>query len=237
MQSTVIRSRDGLDLVSYLSLPRDADTDGDGQVDEPLPMVLLVHGQRQRWGYDPAFQLLANRGYAVLSVKGKQMQDDLLDAVDWAIAKGIAAKDQICILGGSYGGYATLVGLAMTPEVFACGVDGPGEPSPQIDPEAITKPLLIAQGGQVTKSDSDQIVAAMQAKHVPVSYVVFPDEGHVFQRPENDLAFWAVTEAFLSVQLGGWYQPITEAELKASSIVIEAGRSWLPGLPASRKVR
>lgn len=99
----------------------------------------------------------------------------------------------------------------------------------------ITKPLLIGQGAndpRVKKAESDQIVKAMQAKDIPVSYVVFPDEGHGFARPENDIAFFAVTEAFLSVHLGGWFQPIAPSELASSSMLIEAGKQWLPGLPA-----
>src|SRR5262249_38933022 len=94
------------------------------------------------YGYSPFIQLFANRGYAVLQVNyrgstgfgkkflnaanhewAKKMHDDLLDAVAWAVAKGVTTKDQVAIAGGSYGGYATLVGLAMTPDVFRCGVD------------------------------------------------------------------------------------------------------------------
>ena len=139
----IIQARDGLELVSYLSLPRWADQGG--RPERPLPMVLLVHGgpwARDDWGYDAQHQLLANRGYAVLSVNfrgstgfGKsflnaanhewsgKMHDDLLDAVAWAVEQGIALADQVAIMGGSYGGYATLVGLTFTPDVFACGVD------------------------------------------------------------------------------------------------------------------
>src|SRR5690606_35174738 len=111
----------------------------------PLPMVLLVHGgpwARDGYGFNRAHQWLANRGYAVLSVNfrgstgfgkafvnaanlewGARMHDDLIDAVEWAIEQGIAERDKVAIMGGSYGGYATLVGLTFTPEVFACGVD------------------------------------------------------------------------------------------------------------------
>src|SRR5262249_29221531 len=138
-----IKARDGLTLVSYLSLPASADPDGDGKANAPVPMVLFVHGGpwgRDSWGYDPVHQLLANRGYAVLSVNfrgstgfgkkflnagnlqwGKKMHDDLLDAVDWAVGAGVAPRDEVCIAGGSYGGYATLVGVSMTPTVFRCG--------------------------------------------------------------------------------------------------------------------
>lgn len=145
MHSQEIKTRDGLNLVCYLSLPMWADADGDGRPDAPLPMILNVHGgpwARDDWGYDPEHQLLANRGYAVLSVNyrgstgfGKEflnaanrawagtMHDDLIDAVNWAVAQKIAQKDKVAIMGGSYGGYATLVGLTFTPDVFACGVD------------------------------------------------------------------------------------------------------------------
>jgi len=108
-------------------------------------MVMDVHGgpwSRDEWGYNPYHQWLANRGYAVLNVNyrgstgfGKhfvnaangqwsgKMHEDLLDAVDWAVEKGIAQRDKVAIMGGSYGGYATLAGLTMTPDAFACGVD------------------------------------------------------------------------------------------------------------------
>ena len=132
MEPVTIRARDGLALVSYLSRPRDsspADT---------LPMVLLVHGgpwARDLWGLHPNHQWLANRGYAVLSVNfrgstgfGKsfvnagdrewagKMHDDLIDAVDWAVAQGIADPARVAIMGASYGGYSALVGVTFTPE-------------------------------------------------------------------------------------------------------------------------
>ena len=111
---------------------------------KPLPTVLLVHGGpwgRDAWGFDPYHQWLANRGYAVLSVNfrgstgfgkafvnagnlawGREMHDDLLDAVAWAVEQGVAQQDT-AIMGSSYGGYAALAGLTFTPEVFAAGVD------------------------------------------------------------------------------------------------------------------
>ena len=145
MHARIIQSRDGLDLVSYLSLPPWSDPDGDGRPREPLPMILLVHGgpwTRDTWGYKTRHQWLANRGYAVLSVNfrgstgfgkafanagtrewGRRMQDDLLDGVEWAIDTGVTRRGEVGIMGGSYGGYATLAGLTLAPEVFACGVD------------------------------------------------------------------------------------------------------------------
>lgn len=138
------RARDGLKIYGYLTLPKAVPP-------RSLPMVLLVHGgpwARDDWGYQPEAQMLANRGYAVLQVNyrgstgyGKQffnaavkefagkMHDDLVDGVQWAVAEGIADPDRVGIYGGSYGGYATLVGLTFTPEVFACGVDYVGPSS------------------------------------------------------------------------------------------------------------
>ena len=296
MYPQIIKSRDGLDLVSYLTLPNDADEDQDGHADHPVPTVMWIHGGpwgRDSWGYDTVHQTLANRGYAVISVNyrgstgfgkkftnagdlqwGKKMHDDVLDVRQWALDEGIALPGKICIAGASYGGYETLVGVAMTPDAFACGVDlvgpsnlvtfqdtipaywGPfipmlrakvGDPttaegkkllieaSPLTHVGAIKVPLLIGQGKndpRVNIRESDQIVKAMQAKKIPVSYVVFPDEGHGFARAENNVAFFAIMEAFLSVHLGGYFQPISFSELDASSMQIVAGKQWLPGLPA-----
>src|SRR5206468_8257276 len=136
MQTTRIKSRDGLDLVSYLTLPPD---EPNARPRGPLPMVLYVHGgpwARDAYGYNRDHQWLANRGYAVLSVNyrassgfGKdfinagdkehsgKMHDDLLDAVAWAVQEGIARADKVAIMGASYGGYATLVGLTFTPDI------------------------------------------------------------------------------------------------------------------------
>jgi dipeptidyl aminopeptidase/acylaminoacyl peptidase len=139
MEPVIIPARDGLELVSYLSRPRNV------RPGARLPMVLLVHGgpwSRDAWWLYPEHQWLANRGYAVLSVNfrgstgfGKafvnaanlewagKMHDDLIDAVDWAVAAGIADPDRVAIMGTSYGGYSALVGLTFTPEKFACAVD------------------------------------------------------------------------------------------------------------------
>jgi dipeptidyl aminopeptidase/acylaminoacyl peptidase len=133
-----IISRDHVLLHAYLTLPKGVPPQG-------LPLVLLVHGgpwARDYWRADSEVQFLANRGYAVLQVNYRgssgygrhfqelavgefagKMQDDLLDGVNWAIAQGIADPAKIAIVGGSYGGYAALVGLSFTPEVFACGID------------------------------------------------------------------------------------------------------------------
>jgi dipeptidyl aminopeptidase/acylaminoacyl peptidase len=288
-----IRARDGLTLVSYLTLPPGSDSNKDGKPDKPLPLVLNVHGgpwARDSYSFDPEHQWLANRGYAVLSVNyrgstgfGKsfvnagnkewagKMHDDLLDAVDWAVKEKIAQPDKVAIYGGSYGGYATLVGLTFTPNTFACGVDivGPsnletllasippywkafyedmaqrvGDPrtdegkallkqrSPLSHVDAISKPLLIAQGAndpRVKQAESDQIVGAMNAKKLPVTYLVYPDEGHGFARPQNRLAFYAIAESFLSKCMGGSIEPIGK-DFDGSSVKVINGSDFVPGL-------
>jgi dipeptidyl aminopeptidase/acylaminoacyl peptidase len=293
MHAPVVESRDGLKLLCYLSLPPGSDPDNDGRPVEPVPMVLNVHGgpwARDAWGLNPYHQWLANRGYAVLSVNyrgstgfGKQfvnaadgewagkMHDDLIDAVQWAVDEKIALEDKVAIMGGSYGGYATLVGLTFTPEVFACGVDivGPSslvtllqnvpeywmpfmpvmkvrvgdvdteegraellERSPLPFVDKIKKPLLIAQGAndpRVTQLEADQIVEAMQEKNIPVTYVLYPDEGHGFARPENRKSFNAVTEAFLAEQLGGRFEPVGR-DFGGATITVPAGADEVPGL-------
>jgi len=293
MHPVIIEARDGLKLVSYLTLPVWEDPDGDGRPTRPLPMVLSVHGgpwARDSWGYNPEHQWLANRGYAVLSVNfrgstgfgkafinaanrewGGKMHDDLIDAVEWAIREGIADPDRVAIMGGSYGGYAALVGLTFTPEAFACGVDivGPSnlvtllesippywepavelwatrvgdhrteegrkfllERSPITYVGRIRSPLLIGHGAndpRVKQAESDQIVKVMQEKGIPVTYVLYPDEGHGFARPENKLSFNAVTEAFLAECLGGRYEPIGD-DFEGSSITVPVGAEYVPGL-------
>lgn len=138
MEPIEYKAKDGLLIRGYLTLPI-------GVEPKNLPTVLLVHGgpwARDSWGYSGLVQFLANRGYAVLQVNfrgstgyGKQflnagnrewagkMHQDLIDGVDWVVNKGYANPKKVAIMGGSYGGYATLVGLTYTPEVFACGVD------------------------------------------------------------------------------------------------------------------
>ena len=138
MQPIELPARDGLVLSGYLTLPV-------GVPPRQLPTVLYVHGgpwYRDRWGFDPVVQWLANRGYAVLQVNyrgstgyGKAfvnagdrawagaMRTDLLDARDWAIAQGYADPARVAIMGASYGGYAVLTALAFTPDAFCCGVD------------------------------------------------------------------------------------------------------------------
>ncbi len=293
MQPEIITSRDGLDMVSYLHLPPGTERNGSYE-GEPLPAVLTVHGgpwARNTWGYNPRFQWLANRGYAVITVNfrgstgfGKsflnagdgewagKMHDDLIDAVDWAVEEGVADPERIGIYGGSYGGYAVLVGLTFTPDVFACGicVAGPSslltliknippywapmipmlkrrvgadpsteegreyllERSPISRVDDIKKPLLMGYGAndpRVKKSEAEQFVDALEEKDVPVTYALFPDEGHGFVRSENRLAMSAVAESFLSEHLGGRMEPITD-DVRESSLKLEAGSEHVPGL-------
>jgi dipeptidyl aminopeptidase/acylaminoacyl peptidase len=295
MHAVELKARDGLTLVSYLSLPAGVDF-VDGKASRATPLVLFVHGgpwARDEFGYNRYHQWLANRGYAVLSVNyrgstgfgksfvsagdlqwGRKMHDDLLDAVDWAVHAGVTQRDQVAIAGGSYGGYATLVGMTFTPTTFACGVDivGPSnlftllesvppywesfreqfykrmgdsrtdagrallkERSPLTFADRIARPLLIGQGAndpRVNVRESDQIVAAAKAKGIPVTYIVFPDEGHGFARPVNNIAFNAAEENFLQRCLGGRAEPIGGA-LEASTGQVRNGADFVPGLKES----
>ncbi len=138
MRPICYTSRDGLAIHGYLTLPV-------GREAKNLPVVVNPHGgpwARDEWGFNPEVQFLANRGYAVLQVNfrgstgygrkfweasfkqwGKTMQDDVTDGVKWLVSKGIADPKRVAIYGGSYGGYATLAGVAFTPDLYACGVD------------------------------------------------------------------------------------------------------------------
>jgi len=254
-------SRDGLTIHGYLTLPA-------GEPPRNLPMVLDVHGGpwgRDHWGYNPEAQWFANRGYACLQVNfrgstgygkaflnagdkewGRDMHHDLVDAVQWAIQAGIADPAKVAIYGGSYGGYAALVGATFTPDLFCCAVDivGPsnlitliqtippywstfratfhkrvGNPdteeeflqsrSPLFKADQIRIPVLIAQGAndpRVKQAESEQIVEAMQSKGITYEYMLFPDEGHGFAKPENRIKFYAAAEKFLATHLGGRYE-------------------------------
>lgn len=258
MEDVRIPTRDGLELVGYLTRPKDSG--------EATPLILKVHGgpwARDFWGFSAVDQWFANRGYATLSVNfrgstgyGKSflhrgdcewgvgaMQHDLTDSVEWAIKQGFADPEKICIYGGSYGGYACLAGLTFTPDLYKCGVDivGPSNVktlldsipsywgplrnqmllkigdvdadeefnkkiSPLFHVDQIKAPLLIGQGAndpRVKQAEADQIAFTMKAKGIPVEYVLYPDEGHGFVRPDNRLDFNGRVELFLKKHLGG----------------------------------
>ena len=138
MKPIEYKSRDGLTIHAYLTLPL-------GREAKNLPVVINPHGgpwYRDTWGFNPEVQFLANRGYAVLQMNfrgstgygrkfweasfkqwGQAMQDDITDGVQWLIKQGIADPKRVAIYGGSYGGYATLAGVAFTPDLYAAAVD------------------------------------------------------------------------------------------------------------------
>jgi len=258
MEPFSFTSRDGLTIHGYATFPPGASREG-------LPMVLNVHGgpwARDTWGFNPEAQWLANRGYLCVQVNfrgstgygkafvnagdrewGGRMHDDLVDALAFATGQGWADPARVAIYGGSYGGYAALVGAAFTPELFCCAVDivGPsnlktlietipaywapmisqfhrsvGDPAKDADflwsrsplsrADNISIPLLIAQGAndpRVKQAESEQIVAALVKAGIEHEYMLFPDEGHGFAKPENRLRFYAAAERFLARHLGG----------------------------------
>ncbi|MBV9793945.1 MAG: S9 family peptidase [Actinobacteria bacterium] len=261
MEPFSFTSRDGLTVHGYLTFPPGADR-------RDLPAVVDVHGGpqvRDEWGWNPEAQWLANRGYLCVQVNyrgstgygkdfvnagdrewGAKMHDDLIDAVDHIVGQGWADRDQVAIYGGSYGGYAALVGAAFTPDVFRCAVDivGPsnlktlletippywapmiaqlykrvGNPETEADflwsrsplsrARDIRIPLLIAQGAndpRVKQAESEQIVAALKDAGIDYEYMLFPDEGHGFAKPENRLKFYSAAERFLARYLGGRFE-------------------------------
>jgi dipeptidyl aminopeptidase/acylaminoacyl peptidase len=262
MEPFSFTARDGLEVHGYLSFPPGASRSG-------LPTVLNVHGgpwYRDIWGFNPEVQWFANRGYLCVQVNfrgstgygkaflnagdrewGAAMHDDLVDAVNHVVERGWADPARVAIYGGSYGGYAALVGATFTPDLFRCAVDlvGPsnlktliesippywkpmvalfntrvGNPETEVDflwsrsplsrVDQIRIPVLIAQGAndpRVKQAESEQIVAAMRDKGIAYEYLLFPDEGHGFAKPENRLRFYAVAERFLATHLGGRHEP------------------------------
>jgi dipeptidyl aminopeptidase/acylaminoacyl peptidase len=261
MEPFSFSARDGLVIHGYVTFPPGLGRTG-------LPAVVDVHGGpqvRDTWGYNPEAQWLANRGYLCVQVNyrgstgygkafvaagdrewGGKMHDDLVDAVGYAVAQGWADPSKVAIYGGSYGGYAALVGAAFTPDVFCCAVDivGPSNlktlletippywapmiaqlyrrvGNPETDAEFLWSrsplsrardiriPLLIAQGAndpRVKQAESEQIVAALTEAGIDHEYMLFPDEGHGFAKPENRIKFYTAAERFLAKYLGGRYE-------------------------------
>jgi dipeptidyl aminopeptidase/acylaminoacyl peptidase len=261
MEPFTYEARDGLVIHGYLTFPP-------GVSRSALPAVLDVHGgpqTRDAWGYNPEAQWFANRGYLCVQVNyrgstgygksfvaagdrewGGKMHDDLIDAVSYIVGQGWADPSLVAIYGGSYGGYAALVGAAFTPDVFCCAVDivGPSNlktlletippywapmiaqlyrrvGNPETDEEFLWSrsplsrardiriPLLIAQGAndpRVKQDESEQIVAALADAGIEHEYMLFPDEGHGFAKPENRIKFYAAAERFLARYLGGRFE-------------------------------
>jgi dipeptidyl aminopeptidase/acylaminoacyl peptidase len=261
MEPFSFTARDGLLIHGYVTFPPELGRSG-------LPAVLDVHGGpqvRDEWGFNPEAQWFANRGYLCVQVNyrgstgygkafvnagdrewGGKMHDDLIDAVSYVVDQGWADPSRVAIYGGSYGGYAALVGAAFTPDVFRCAVDivGPsnlktlletippywapmiaqlyrrvGNPetdadflwsrSPLSRVRDIRIPLLIAQGAndpRVKQAESEQIVAALKDAGIDHEYLLFPDEGHGFAKPENRIRFYTAAERFLARYLGGRYE-------------------------------
>jgi dipeptidyl aminopeptidase/acylaminoacyl peptidase len=256
-------SSDGLEIPAYLTLPK-------GVPAKNLPLVVFPHGgpwARDQWGYNTFPQFFANRGYAVLQPNfrastgygkkflnagngewGRKMQDDLTWGVKYLVSQGIVNPKRVGIAGGSYGGYATLAGVAFTPDIYSTAVaivppsdlvfllhsippyweagrrimyarmGDPGTPegkklleeeSPVNAASKIKTPLMVVQGAndpRVNKRNSDEIVIAARDHHVPVEYLVAPDEGHGFARPINNLAMVAAMERFMAKYLDARFQ-------------------------------
>ncbi|CAI4229704.1 unnamed protein product [Auanema sp. JU1783] len=261
--------------------------------EKPQKMVILVHGgpkARDIYGFSPLNAWLTSRGYAVLQVNfrgstgfgkrltnagngewGRKMHYDILDALEFTIAKGIANRSEVAIMGGSYGGYETLVALTFTPDAFACGIDivGPSNlvslmeavppywrgfyqdlvkmlgaditseegkeslisRSPLFYADQVKKPIMIMQGAndpRVKQAESDQFVKALKTNNIPVTYVLYPDEGHGFRKSKNQLAKCGFIEHFLSQCLGGAYEPFHVGQYNSTAILKSDGYAPKP---------
>jgi dipeptidyl aminopeptidase/acylaminoacyl peptidase len=186
MKAISYQSRDGLTIHGYLTLPVRRDP-------KNLPCIINPHGgpwARDSWGYNPEIQFLANRGFCVLQMNfrgstgygrkfweasfgewGLKMQDDVTDGVNWLIEQGIADPQRIGIYGGSYGGYATLAGIAFTPDLYAAAVDYVGVSNLFTFMSTIPpywKPMLVKMQDMVGDPvrDKDRLTATSPALHV-----------------------------------------------------------------------
>ncbi|CAK4683972.1 unnamed protein product [Aphanomyces euteiches] len=292
MKPVEIPCRDGETMVGYLTLPRGAPATNLPLVlnvhGGPWSHDVWGFNPLHQWQEDRVATMtlafdnrFASRGYACLSVNyrgsdgygmrwlnlgngewGRRMQDDLTDAVEWAVQSGVVDKSRVAIYGRSNGGYAALAGLAFTPDVYACGVDvvGPSNiktllaatppdwdhmrkvfavrignvleddevnmrMSSLFHVDKVKKPLLIGQGAndpRVAQSESDQIARELHRRHHDVTYIVYPDEGHGFHRPPNNIDFCQRTEAFLATHLHGRCDPgKPEATATNTAIVVD----------------
>lgn len=254
------QARDGMPIPAYLTLPK-------GKTAKNLPLVLMVHGgpyvRGVRWNFNPEVQFLASRGYAVLEPEfrgsqgygkkheqagwkqwGLTMQDDLVDAVQWAVKQGYVDPKRVCIAGASYGGYATKMGLIRDPDLYQCGVSWVGvsdirllytdttsdmidetekywlpirigdlskdkerfdATSPLRQAERLTKPLILAYGGEdrrVTLQHGTDFYDAVKKHNKDVDWVLYKNEGHGWRLKENNIDFWTKVEKFLNQHIG-----------------------------------
>lgn len=248
------KARDGSEITAYLTLPM-------GRTPKGLPLIVLPHGGpygiRDRLEFNSEVQFLANRGYAVLQPNyrgsggygeafselgegqiGRKMQDDLDDAMDWAVAQGIADAKRVCVVGSSYGGYAALWAVTRNPERYRCAASFAGVTdwkkqlaydsgfftreggkkwkarvrgaddkfdldlvSPAQQVSRLTRPVLLAHGEEDTNVPFKQFkqmrdAAAKAGK--PIDLLTFPEEGHGFDKAENEVKWLETLEAFLT---------------------------------------
>ncbi len=254
-------SRDGAGIPAYVTYPPKVERSN-------LPLVVFVHGgpwvRGDEWTYDPMAQFLATRGYAVLQPNfrgtegngwrhfrsswkqwGLTMQDDLTDGVQNLVKKGIVDPKRVCIMGASYGGYATMMGLVKDPDLYKCGINYVGVTDPVLlhtvtwsdtsdsdwtryrmndmigDPDKdkelmsrasplqraaeIKAPILMAYGGEdfrVPLIHGERMKAALDARGVPVEWVVYREEGHGWLKEENQYDFARRVEKFLARHIG-----------------------------------
>jgi dipeptidyl aminopeptidase/acylaminoacyl peptidase len=261
MQVVRYKARDGLEIPAYLTIPQ-------GKPAKKLPLVAWIHGGpwvRDDWHFSNEVQFLASRGYAVFQPNyrgstgfgehhltssfkqyGQSMQDDITDGIRYLIAQGIVDPDRVCIGGGSYGGYATMMGLVKEPEMFRCGIDEAGvtdliwaqelgytdfnsgdaeaaeawykitsgdvktdralleQYSPRLHADKIKAPVLIVHGGgdrRVPIKHAEGMRDALKAAGKEYEWVIYPEEGHGFTKPENQIDRFKKIEAFLHKNL------------------------------------
>jgi|HigsolmetaAR201D_1030396.scaffolds.fasta_scaffold02310_7 Dipeptidyl aminopeptidases/acylaminoacyl-peptidases len=253
VESVTYKARDGLEIPAYLTLPRDREP-------KNLPLVIVPHGgpfARDQWIYHAEVQFLANRGYAVLQPNfrgsvgygkafvqkgegqwGRGMQDDLDDGVKWLVERGTVDPKRVCIMGGSYGGYAAMWAAVRNPDIYRCAISFAGisdveamlrydrrlftatryyrdwrstvqgeksfdlaTVSPLKAADRIQIPLLIAHGARdktVPVSQSRKMHEALTKANKPHEFVVYKDEGHGFENPDNFVDYLKRVEAFLN---------------------------------------
>lgn len=255
MEPYALKVRDGTDLYAYLTRPDDSAG--------PHPLVVMPHGGphgiRDYWAYDAYVQMLASRGYAVLQVNfrgsggygrdfmyqgygkwGTLMQDDLTDATKWAISAGIADADGVCIFGGSYGGYAAMMGAVREPDLYQCVIayvgvydlelmfekgDIPtretgevflrqavGEDkedmrarSPVHNLEKVKAPVFIVHGAEDFRVDIEhayRLRDGLKKLGKPYEWMVKPNEGHGFYKPDNREELFERMLEFLGRHIG-----------------------------------